>query len=246
MKNEKKILLRALKAALPHNIPVIAGFTFLGIAYGVLMSAKGYGPLWSFLMSAIAFCGSMQFVAVSLLVTSFDPIGAFCMAVMVNARHLFYGLSLLKKYKGAGKLKFFLIYWLCDETFSIAYSVEPPKDMEPRWFYFAISLINYVYWILCSVLGGMMGHWITFNTKGIDFSLTALFVVIFLNGWKESKNRVPGLIGIGCSVISIIFFGGNHFIIPAMMMLLGGLILGRRHLEKNVSEETMNEIVREY
>lgn len=233
MKNREKKLFKALKAAFPHNIPVIAGFTFLGMAYGVLMSANGYGPLWSFLMSAIAFCGSMQFVAASLLVTSFDPIGAFCMAVMVNARHLFYGLSLLKKYKGAGKLKFFLIYWLCDETFSINYSIEPPQEVEPRWFYFAISLINYVYWIVCSVLGGIIGHWINFNTKGIDFSLTALFIVIFLNGWKESQNKLPGIMGIMCSVISIMIFGASRFIIPSMIMLLVGLMLGRRQLEKN-------------
>ena len=243
MEDRKKILLKALKAAFPHNIPVMAGFTFLGIAYGVLMSTKGYGPLWSFLMSAIAFCGSMQFVAINLLVVSFNPVQAFLMALMVNARHLFYGLSLLKKYKGAGKLKFFLIYWLCDETFSITYGFEPPKDVEPRWFYFFISLINYLYWIFCSVIGGLIGHLITFNTKGIDFSLTALFVVIFINGWKESKNRVPGMIGIICSVVSIMLFGTGNFIIPAMIMLLIVLTLGRGKLEKNQVADKREEEV---
>ena len=245
MKDKKRMLLRAFKAAFPHNIPVMAGFTFLGIAYGVLMSTKGYGPTWSFLMSAIAYCGSMQFVAINLLVVSFDPVQAFLMALMVNARHLFYGLSLLKKYKGVGKLKFFLIYWLCDETFSITYSFDPPKDVEPKWFYFFISFINYAHWILCSVIGGLIGHLITFDTKGIDFSLTALFVVIFINGWKEAKNRVPGIIGMVCSVISIMIFGTGNFIIPAMIMLLIVLTLGRGKLEKNQSMDKLDEAVRD-
>lgn len=245
MKDRKRMLLRAFKAAFPHNIPVMAGFTFLGLAYGVLMSTKGYGPMWSFLMSAIAYCGSMQFVAINLLVVSFDPVQAFLMALMVNARHLFYGLSLLKKYKGVGKLKFFLIYWLCDETFSITYSFDPPKDVEPKWFYFFISLINYVHWILCSVIGGLIGHLITFDTKGIDFSLTALFVVIFINGWKEAKNRVPGIIGMVCSVVSIMIFGTGNFIIPAMIMLLIVLTLGRGRLEKKQSMDKVDEAVRD-
>lgn len=245
MKDRKRMLLRAFKAAFPHNIPVMAGFTFLGIAYGVLMSTKGYGPMWSFLMSAIAYCGSMQFVAINLLVVSFDPVQAFLMALMVNARHLFYGLSLLKKYKGVGKLKFFLIYWLCDETFSITYSFDPPKDVEPKWFYFFISLINYAHWVLCSVIGGLIGHLITFDTKGIDFSLTALFVVIFINGWKEAKNRVPGIIGMICSVVSIMIFGTGNFIIPAMIMLLIVLTIGRGKLEKNQSMDKVDGAVRD-
>lgn len=231
MKDTTAMKLKALRSAFTHDIPVIAGFTFLGIAYGVVMSTKGYGALWSFLMSSIAFCGSMQFVAINLLVVSFDPIQAFLLALMVNARHLFYGLSLLKKYKGLGKIKFFLIYWLCDETFSITCSTEPPKGTEPKWFYFFVSLINYSYWAVCSLLGGLIGNLIPFNTKGIDFSLTALFVVIFLEGWKKRQNRVPAMLGIVCSLISISIFGTQHFIIPAMCLLVIVLTLGRHKLE---------------
>ena len=223
--------LKALKAAFPHTIPVITGFLFLGIAYGVLMSANGYGAIWSFLMSLIGFCGSMQFVAIELLCVAFNPVQAFIMALMVNARHLFYGLSLLKKYSGKGKLKFFLIYWLCDETFSITCSTKPPEGVDEGWFYFFISLINYAVWGLSSLLGGLLGNFITFNTEGIDFALTALFVVIFLDGWKEKKNRIPALIGIMCSVVSIMIFGTEKFIIPAMCMLLALLTIGRGKLE---------------
>lgn len=224
--------LRAIKAAFPHTLPVLTGFVFTGIAYGILMSTKGYGGLWSLLMSAIAYCGSMQYVAVNLLVTSFNPVQGFIMALMVNARHLFYGISMLKKYQGMGKLKFFLIYWLCDESFSLVYSSEVPKDVEARWFYFYISFLDYSYWVISSLLGGLIGNMITFNTKGIDFALTALFVVIFLNGWEKKESRVPSVIGIVCGVISLCLFGADQFIIPAMFLLLIVLLVGRGKFEK--------------
>lgn len=226
---EKQI--KALKAAFPHTIPVITGFVFLGMAYGVLMSANGYSAIWSLLMSLIAYCGSMQFVAIGLLTVAFDPVQAFIMAIMVNARHLFYGLSMLKQYRGMGKLKFFLIYWLCDETFSINCTTEPPKGVDRGWFYFFVSAINYGTWAVSSLLGGLIGNMITFNTKGIDFALTALFVVIFLNGWKEKRNRLPALIGMGCSVVSIFLFGTEGFIIPAMILVLVVLSIGRGKME---------------
>ncbi|MBP3887322.1 MAG: AzlC family ABC transporter permease [Cellulosilyticum sp.] len=231
---EKQI--KALRAAVPHTVPVIVGFLFLGIAYGVLMSANGYSAIWSFLMSLIGFCGSMQFVAIGLLCVSFNPMQAFLMALMVNARHLFYGISMLSKYKGTGKLKVFLIYWLCDETFSINCSFTPPESVDKGWFYFCVSFINYAVWALSSLLGGLIGDLITFDTEGIDFALTALFVVIFLNGWKEKRNRMPAVIGMACSIVSILIFGPEKFIIPAMIMLLVVLSIGRNRLEgeKNV------------
>ena len=137
---------RALRAAFPATIPVMTGFLCLGTAYGLLMQSKGYGPGWSVLMSAIAFGGSMQFVAVTLLTTAFDPVQAFLLSVMVNARHMFYGLSLLDKYKGLGKVRAFLIYVLCDETFSLVSTLEPPEGVARRDFYFWISLLDYLYW----------------------------------------------------------------------------------------------------
>ena len=178
----------------------------------------------------------MQFVAIGLLCVSFNPMQAFLMALMVNARHLFYGISMLSKYKGTGKLKVFLIYWLCDETFSINCSFTPPESVDKGWFYFWVSFINYAVWALSSLLGGLIGDLITFNTEGIDFAFTALFVVIFLNGWKENRNRIPAVIGMACSVVSILIFGTEKFIIPAMIMLLVVLSIGRNRLEgeKNV------------
>lgn len=221
---------RALKAAFPATIPVLTGFLCLGMAYGVLMQTKGYGPLWSTLMSAVAFCGSMQFVAITLLTTAFDPLQAFVLSIMVNARHLFYGLSLLEKYKGLGKVRGFLIYVLCDETFSITSSVEPPEGVERREFYFFVSLLDYLYWVCGTALGGLLGGYITFNTAGLDFALTALFVVLFLEQWKRAKNRPAGLIGIGCTALSLLVIGPNGLVIPAMILILAVLLGGRKRL----------------
>lgn len=229
--NTKK---NALKAAFPHTIPVLTGFMFLGIAYGVLMASKGYGVIWSFLMSAIAFCGSMQFVAITLITSTFAPVQTLLLTLLVNARHLFYGLSMLKKYRGVGRLKPLLIFMMCDETFSINYSAQVPEDVDKGWFYFFISFLNYSYWALGSVLGGLLGNFMTFNTKGLDFSLTALFVVVFVNQWQDKKNRIPALLGIVAALVSLVIFGPSDFIIPAMLLILGSLTLLRGKLEEKI------------
>lgn len=228
--HKKRELRRALGAAFPHTIPVLTGFLVLGFAYGVLMQTKGYGVLWAFLMSAIAFCGSMQFVAITLLTTVFNPIQAFLLSIMVNARHLFYGLSMLSKYKGLGKIRFFLIYTLCDETFSIACSIEPETGVNRKYFYFFISCLNYSYWVTATVIGSLVGSYIKFNTKGLDFVLTALFLVLFLEQWKKKENRWSAIIGIVCSAITLLVVGQENFVIPAMAFILLTLTIGRNKI----------------
>ena len=177
--------LAAVRAAFPSTVPVLTGYLVLGIAYGVLMQTKGYGVPWVLLMCCLAYCGSMQFVAITLLVTAFDPLQALLMSLMVNARHLFYGVSMLGKYRGMGAAKLPLIYTLSDETFSIVSSVEPPEDVPRKDFYLAVSLLNYGYWAAGSVLGAVAGRFITFDTTGLDFALTGLFVVLFIYGWNQ-------------------------------------------------------------
>lgn len=221
----------ALSAAFPHTLPVLAGFLFLGIAYGLLMETKGYGALWSVAMSAIAFCGSMQFLAVSLLAAGFDPLGAFLLSLMVNARQLFYGISMLDKYKGLGKARGILIYTLCDETFSISSSVQPPEGINRKYFYLSISLLDYFYWIFGTLLGGLLGGYIGFSTEGVDFALTALFVVLFLEQMKDKKNHISGLIGIGSALAALVIFGADNLVLPAMGIILAVLLLvGRKEL----------------
>jgi len=226
----KSAVKKAFKTAFPHTIPVFTGFITLGMAYGVLMSTKGFATIWAMLMSSVAFCGSMQFAAITLLVSSFDPIQALILSVMVNARHLFYGISMLEKYKGLGKIRFFLIYMLCDETFSIASSIEPPEDVDRKWFYFAISILDYLYWQIGTLLGSIVGNVITFNTEGLDFALTALFVVLFLEQMKKSENRISGMIGVCGTVGALLLFGADNLVIPAMIIVLVCLLAGRRKI----------------
>ena len=220
----------ALRAAFPVTVPVMTGFLCLGLAYGVLMQTKGYGPLWSVLMSAVAFGGSMQFVAITLLTTVFDPLQAFLLSVMVNARHIFYGLSLLEKYRGLGRVRGFLIYTLCDETFSLVSSLEPPEHVERREFYFWISLLDYSYWIIGTALGGLVGGFVPFDTTGMDFALTALFVVLFLEQWYHRENRPAGVMGILCAAAALPLFGPDNLVIPATFLILLVLLGGRKRL----------------
>ena len=220
----------ALRAAFPATIPVMTGYLCLGMAYGVLMQSKGYGPLWSTLMSAVAFGGSMQFAAITLLTMAFDPFQAFFLAVMVNARHMFYGLSLLDKYKGLGWARIPLVYLLSDETFSLVSTLTPPEDVDRRRFYLYISLLDYAYWVAATAVGGLLGNVITFNTEGMDFALTALFVVLFLEQWKKRESRPAGIIGVVCAAVSLAVFGAENLVIPAMVLVLISLLGGRKRL----------------
>lgn len=220
----------AFRAAFPVTLPVLTGFLVLGLAYGVLMATKGYGPLWAGLFSAVAFCGSMQFVAITLLTTVFDPFQAFLLSLMVNARHIFYGLSLLEKYKGLGWKRWFCIYTLCDENFSLTSTVEPPEGVDRGTFFFAVSLLDWLYWVVSSILGGVLGNFLTFNTTGLDFALTALFVVLLLEQVRKRENRPAAVIGIAATVVSLLLFGADNLVIPAMVLILVVLLAGRRKL----------------
>ena len=219
-----------MAAAFPHTVPVLTGFLVLGIAYGMLMQSKGYGAPWALLMSGVAYCGSMQFAAISLLTSAFDPLGAFVMSLLVNARHLFYGVSLLEKYRGIGSAKPVLIYLLCDETFSIISSVEPPEGVRPGNFYLAISVLDYLYWVGGTLLGSLAGQFIRFDTTGLDFALTGLFVVLFIEQVSNPKNRASGVVGLGCSVAALALFGADRLVIPAMILVLAALLIGRKKL----------------
>ena len=173
---------------------------------------------------------SLLFCLIALLTAAFDPLQAFLLSIMVNARHIFYGLAVLEKYKGLGKLRAFLIFSLTDETFSLVSTLEPPEGVERKDFYFWVSLLDYSYWVTGSAIGGLLGSLLTFNTTGLDFALTALFVVLFMEQWKKKANRPAGLIGIACTVVSLVVFGADNLVIPAMVLIMAVLLGGRRAL----------------
>lgn len=232
MKTDKKIIVKSLKAAFPHTVPILAGFLFLGMTYGIYMNVSGFSFVYPMLMSMTIFAGSMEFVTVNLLLGTFNPLQALMMTVMINARHLFYGLSLLDKYRDTSFFKPYLIFGMCDESFSINCSVEVPEGTDKKWFYFFVTLLNQIYWVSGATLGGIFGSFINFDTTGIDFVMTAMFVVIFLEQWLKEKIHVCSVAGLGISALSLLIFGAEDFIIPAMIGLLAVLTLIRKPLEK--------------
>lgn len=222
----------ALHAAVVHTIPVFTGFLVLGAAFGILMNSRGFSLFWTIFTSTFIYAGSMQFVSVAMLAAGFHPFGAFLMTLMVNARHLFYGISFLEKYRGTGKLKPYLIFSLTDETFSLICSAVPPAGADKKWFLFYISSLNHLYWITGSALGGILSGLFTFDTRGIEFVLTALFVVIFISQWKSTDNHLPALIGIFGAVICRLIFGASDFIIPSMIFILLMVTIMKKPLER--------------
>lgn len=212
--------LRALKAAFPHTIPVLTGFAFLGFAYGFYMQSKGFGALYTFIMCTVIFGGSLQFVAAEMLLTPFAPLATFIMALLIQARHIFYGLSMLKKYEGTGLKKIYLIYAMCDETFSINCSANIPFGVDKTYFMFFVTLLNQSYWVIASVLGNVFGSLIKLNTDGIDFVMTAMFVVIFVEQFLKEKSHASSLTGLITSIICLLIFGPNSFLIPTMATII--------------------------
>ena len=208
---------KAFKAAVPHTLPICIGFLFLGMSYGFLMRSKGFSFIYPMLMSLFIFAGSMEFVTVNLLLSTFNPLHAFLLALMVNARHLFYGVSMLQKYQNVGLKKLYLIYGMCDESFTINCTVTPPPDINKGWFMFFVTLLNHIYWVSGATLGALLGYVIHFDTTGIEFVMTALFVVMFINQWSETEHHTSAFIGIGCSLLCLLLLGSENFILPAMV-----------------------------
>lgn len=223
---------QSLKAAFPATIPVMAGYLVLGMGFGILLQSKGYSFLWAGAMSLTIYAGSMQYVAVDLLTSGATLLSAALMTLVINARHLFYGLSMLGKYREArGLKKFYLIFSLTDETYSLVCTAHPPKGVEPTAFYLWTSLLDQCYWVAGSILGSLVGQVLPFDTTGVDFAMTALFVVIFTDQWLTRKNHLPALVGVGVSALCLAVFGPDDFIIPAMAGIAGVLMLLRGHLE---------------
>ena len=230
---------RALRAAFPHTLPVFTGYVVLGISYGVLITSQGF-PFWMpTLTSLTVFAGSMEFVLVNILLGAFDLLQACMMTLMVNARHLFYGIAMLDQYKSLGLKKLYMIFGLTDETFSIVCGMEPPEGVSKSKFMLFVTLLDHSYWVLGCTLGGIFGSLLRFNTKGIDFAMTAMFVVIFLEHWQKEKSRVPAVLGLALPVGCLLIFGADSFMIPAMLAILAALTILRKPLEKAAEQEVL-------
>ena len=229
---QKSMRRRALAAAFPHTIPVLTGYAFLGVAYGIYMRVSGF-PFWyPTLSSVVIFGGSLEFVLVSMLMSSFAQLQTFLMALMIQVRHLFYGIALLEKYRHLGKMRFYLIFGMTDESFSVNCSAEIPDGVDEGWFYFFVTLLDHCYWVTACTVGGLLGSLISFDTQGLDFVMTAMFVVIFLNQLMKERKHYTALIGLLSSVGCLVLFGAESFLIPTMLTILLLLTVFRRPLER--------------
>ena len=219
------------------TLPVMAGYIVLGMGFGILLKVNGYGLFWAFIMSAFIYAGSAQYVGISLISGGASIFTTAMTILMVNARHLFYGVSMLKHYEGAGKRKPYMIFALTDETYSLVCDGESIPGVDKHRYWFLLSLFNQTYWVLGSILGSIAYSVIKFNATGIEFSMTALFVTVFVEQWVSTKEHRPALIGILVSIISLLIFGSSRFLIPAMIGIVVLLSLLRKTLESRESDE---------
>ena len=225
-----------VKTCFIHTLPVMAGYLFLGTGFGMLLHTKGYGILYSAAMSIFIYAGSMQYLAVDLLTGGASLITAAITTLMVNARHLFYGISMIDTYKDSGWRKPYLIFALTDETYSLNCSGAPAGVEDSKTYFFLVSLFNQCYWVTGSVLGVLAGSLLPINTEGIDFALTALFVTVFVEQWKSTRDHIPALIGVFSSLVCLLLFGPANFLIPAMGLITLSLTFYRRRKENSAHE----------
>lgn len=214
-----KSIKSTMRFAFVSSISVMAGYIVLGCGFGILLASKGYSFIWAFSMSAAIYAGSMQYAAVELLVSEASLMTAALMTLMINVRHIFYGITMLERYKDTGKIKPYLIFALSDETFSLVCSPKLPENVNPQYYYFFVSLFNQCYWIIGSVIGSFIGNAINFSFIGIEFSMTALFVVIFVEQLENGNNHIPAVTGLISSVVCLALFGSSEFLIPSMIII---------------------------
>lgn len=225
---------KTAKYAFLASLPVMAGYIVLGTGFGILLYDKGYSFWWAILMSLTIYAGSMQYVGINLLAGGASVISTALMTLMVNARHLFYGISMVEEYRDMGKRKPYVIFGLTDETYSLVCGNPAlPEGVDRRNYYFLVTLFDQCYWVLGSFLGGFLGSALKFNTAGIDFSMTALFLVIFVEQWEKEKQHIPALLGLTVSLICLLIFGGDNFLIPSMISITAGLFLLQKKIGKD-------------
>ena len=227
---------KTIRQAFVRSIPVMAGYVVLGIGFGVLMHAAGYGILWTLAMSLLIYAGSMQYVGVGLLSGGASVITAILTTLMVNARHLFYSVSMIRVYQDSGRFKPYLIFALTDETYSLLCDGSVPESVDAEFYRFLVSAFDHSYWVIGSVLGSLLGAVLPFSTEGIEFSMTALFLTSFVEQWTRAGNRIPALTGLGATLVSLAVFGPERFLIPAMLLITLVLSLFRGRLDRREAE----------
>ena len=228
---------KVINAVFPKTIPILTGYLVLGFGFGLLLQSKGYNFIWAFFMSLTIYAGSMQYVAIDLMSSGATLLSAGLMTLMINARHLFYGISMLIKYRDLKKVKPYVIFGLTDETYSLLCSTDVPEGLDKEAYYFWTTALDQSYWIVGSILGALFGQAVSINTKGVDFAMTALFIVIFTDNLMKKESRLPALLGLTISFLCLLLFGSSDFLIPSMLMIAAALMLLRPALSKYITEK---------
>ena len=231
LKPTKNTILSAFRYGFLKITPLLLGFLFLGLSYGIYMHSMGFSWGYTLALSALIYAGSMEFVTVAMLLSPFDPVSAFLITLMVNGRHIFYGISMLTIYRHMGWLTPYLIFGMTDESFSINYTSQIPTEISKKWFYFFVTLLNQIYWVLGSVIGNLFASVLSFDAKGLEFVLTALFIVLAIEQYKAQRNLISSGIGLLIPGFALLVFGSEHFMIPAMIGIVVILSLLRRTME---------------
>lgn len=219
---------KALATVFRDTLPVMTGYLFLGVGFGILLREKGYGLLWSSCMALFMYAGSAQYLTVSLLASKASVLSAALSVLFVNARHIFYSITMLDAYRDTGKKKPYLIFALTDETYSLVTQNQPPEGMSKGTYCLMVSLLDHIYWVTGCVLGSILGAAIPISFRGIEFVLTALFVTIFVEQWLSTKDHRPAIIGVASTVLCLAIFGKDVFLVPSMAVIALILTLSKK------------------
>lgn len=233
----KTLTLKTIRSAFPATVPVLMGYLAAGIAFGLMLQSIGYGVPWALLMSLLIYAGSAQYLGVSLLAAGAPPAQVALMTLIVNFRHLVYGLSFLEKFRGMGARKLYMVFSLTDETYALLSSARPPEGIDEHDYCFWIAVLDHSYWIAGSVLGAAVGELLRFNTAGIDFAMTALFLVIAVDQWRACRSRLPALLGGSITLVCLLLFGQEQMLLPALGVLVAALVLARPRLDEAYGKE---------
>ena len=223
---------QALRRAFPYTVPVMAGYLFIGAAFGVMFADSGYNVLWAVLMSVVVYAGSGQYLATTFFVPGISILQAVFLTLMVNIRHVFYGLSLVDRYNRFGRKRWYLIFGMTDETYSLICTTDVPDDVDEEKFLLSITLLDQLYWIIGTAIGSLAMTVVAFDSTGIEFAMTALFIVMFMELWYRRSNRPAELIGLIAAVVCLAVFGAENFVLPTMLLIVAVILLGRKRLEK--------------
>ena len=233
---------KTLAAAFPVTVPVLMGYLAIGMAFGLMLQSIGYGVVWAFFMSLTIYAGSGQYLGVSLLATGASLPQVAFLTLMINFRHLVYGLSMLEKFRGMGARKLYMMFSLTDETYALLSSARPPEGVEEHDFYFCVALLDHSYWILGSIIGSLVGAALGFDTTGVDFAMTALFLVIAVGQWKAAGSHLPALLGAAATLVSLLLVGAEDMLLHALGIIVLVLTLMRPKLEGAGAKKAKQEV----